>query len=92
MTIRFIFTLFLTLTGVNAANSQDSLPDGEGRDIVEDVCTTCHDLINITKSRRSHEQWQFVVSMMIAQGAPLEEYEIETVVDYLSKNFGNDSK
>jgi len=28
---------------------------------------------------------------MIAQGAPLEDYEIDTVVSYLSKNFGKDN-
>ena len=72
--------------------AQSTLPEGEGRDIVEDVCSTCHGLINITDSKRTHEQWQYVVSTMIAQGAPLEDYEIKTVVDYLSRNFGKDSK
>jgi hypothetical protein len=71
--------------------AQDALPDGEGRDIVEDVCNQCHSLLNITDSKRTTAQWQYVVSQMIAQGAPLEEYEIDTVVSYLSKNFGKDT-
>jgi hypothetical protein len=71
--------------------AQDTLPDGEGRDIVEDVCSQCHSLLNITDSKRTPAQWQHVVSQMINQGAPLEEYEIDTVVSYLSKNFGKDN-
>jgi hypothetical protein len=71
--------------------AQDALPDGEGRDIVEDVCSQCHSLLNITDSKRTAAQWQYVVSQMIAQGAPLEDYEIDTVVSYLSKNFGKDN-
>ena len=71
--------------------AQDALPDGEGRDIVEDVCSQCHSLLNITDSKRTPAQWQYVVSQMITQGALLEEYEIKTVVSYLSKNFGKDN-
>lgn len=70
--------------------SQSVLPEGEGSDIVEDVCAMCHDLTNITDSNRSPEQWRFVVNQMMMQGAPLQDYEVGTVVDYLSKNFGKE--
>jgi hypothetical protein len=70
------------------ASTQESLPQGEGKDIVEYVCTQCHELAYITDSRKTPEQWQFVILMMIDQGAPLEEYEVETVIQYLAENFG----
>ena len=92
MSFRIFVSFCLILCFDLATSAQSVLPEGEGRDIVEDVCTECHSLINITDSKRTPVQWQYVVSTMIAQGAPLEEYEIETVVEYLSKNFGKESK
>ena len=91
MLFRIVVNLILLFSIFTPVIGQDTLPEGEGRDIVEDVCTECHSLMNITYSKRTPEQWQYVVSEMITQGAPLEEYEIETVVNYLSKNFGKDS-
>ena len=64
------------------------LPDGEGRLIVEDVCSVCHSVDMVTARGRSREEWQAVVDMMIGQGAPLHDDEIEPVVRYLSENFG----
>lgn len=89
---RLAVLLFALLCIDTPVFAQSTLPEGEGRDIVEDVCSTCHGLINITDSRRSKAQWQRVVSQMLILGAPLAEYEVDTVVDYLSKNFGNESK
>ncbi|MGY8813817.1 MAG: c-type cytochrome [Gammaproteobacteria bacterium] len=91
MNFRISVYLILFVCVVSPVIAQDILPDGEGRDIVEDVCSSCHSLLNITDSKRTPAQWQYVVSQMISQGAPLEEYEIETVVSYLSKNFGKDT-
>ena len=88
MTVRLIFAALSLLIGAIAANSQDALPDGEGRDIVEYVCSQCHDLLHVTNAKKTTEQWRYVVTSMLNQGAPLEEYEVDTVVRYLSKHFG----
>jgi hypothetical protein len=81
-------SLILFLFNSQNVFSQSALPEGEGSDIVEDVCTMCHDLTNITDSNRSPEQWRFVVNQMVMQGAPLQDYEVDTVVEYLSNSFG----
>ncbi len=83
-----ILSLLLLYIFTTPVISQTALPEGEGSDIVDDVCTMCHDLTNITDSSRSPEQWRFVVNQMVMQGAPLQDYEIDIVVDYLSNNFG----
>jgi hypothetical protein len=44
----------------------------------------------MTDSNRTSEQWRSVVSQMMTQGAPLQDYEVDTVVDYLAKNFGKE--
>lgn len=70
------------------AYSQDSLPEGEGRNIVEYVCSQCHGLLQVTTASKTAEQWQHLVTQMKNQGAPIEEYEINTIVRYLSEHFG----
>ena len=89
MIVRFTVLLVTLCAGISVY-AQSTLPDGEGRDIVEDVCNSCHGLNNITDSGRSKAQWQRVVSQMLILGAPLAEYEVDIVVDYLAKNFEND--
>lgn len=66
------------------------LPEGEGRDIVEYACSQCHDLLQVTSVRKTPQQWRYLVRQMIAQGAPLEDYEVETVISYLNEHFGKD--
>ena len=65
-----------------------SLPEGEGKQIVANICNQCHELRFVTDTRRTREQWQYIVTMMISLGAPVPEDKVETVMNYLSKNFG----
>jgi competence ComEA-like helix-hairpin-helix protein len=68
---------------------QDSLPEGEGKDIVETVCTQCHGLDYVTSTKKTAAGWKSTVDNMVeAEGAPLTEDEIDVVVQYLSRNFG----
>jgi hypothetical protein len=82
---RFIIAIAMFVS-INA--SAQSLPEGEGKDIVENTCNQCHELGIVTATPRTAAQWQYVVTMMLSLGAPLEEGQVETVVGYLSKNFG----
>ncbi len=80
--------MLLFLLGPAAALSEDSLPEGEGRDVIEYVCSQCHDLLQVTQAKKTAEQWRYLVTQMLNQGAPIEEYEVETVVRYLAEHFG----
>ena len=66
------------------------MPADEGSDIVEYACSQCHDLILVTEARKTERQWEYLVNQMINQGAPIEDYEVETVVRYLAKHFGEE--
>jgi len=81
------FLLAITLLCGGAASAQ-SLPEGEGRDIVAETCNQCHELNIVTGTRRTEAQWQYTVTMMLSLGAPLPEDQVGTVVSYLAKNFG----
>ena len=80
-----ILTIFAAL--LFAANGQ-SLPPGKGKAIVQQECKGCHALKVVTSKRASKEQWTTVVNQMITRGAEVPDEDIESVVEYLSKNFG----
>jgi len=65
-----------------------TMPEGDGKKIVEDVCASCHSLDPITKQQLDKEGWKDLVVKMQGYGAPLDEKQVATVTDYLSKNFG----
>ena len=64
------------------------LPDGKGRDAVENACTVCHTADRIMRQTLTADQWRSEVRTMVENGASLNPDEWEPVVAYLSKNFG----
>lgn len=64
--------------------------EGEGKEIFSERCHACHELNTVTVLRNSNEQWQEIVSRMISYGAQVSEPEKETIVSYLTKNYGPD--
>src|SRR6059036_2290839 len=65
-----------------------TLPEGDGKKIVEDVCAACHSIEPITKQNLDKEGWKDLVSKMQGYGATLDDRQVATVTDYLTKNFG----
>ncbi len=64
------------------------LPDGKGREQVENACTVCHTADRITKQSLTVDQWRSELRTMIENGASLNPDEWEPVVAYLVRNFG----
>jgi mono/diheme cytochrome c family protein len=92
-----LFTAIVTisLTAGFAQKSDDEgtkLPEGKGRDLVASVCAQCHGLELTTSGERTLDEWKSVVNDMVSNGAALQEDEVETVSQYLGKNFSPDSK
>jgi competence protein ComEA len=81
----------LTLFFFAVSTASPVLPPGAGKPIVERMCSSCHALKVVTSKRASPEQWAQLVDQMVSRGAEGTDDEIETVVEYLSKNFGLDS-
>lgn len=84
--------LFTTLVYLTFAANAPSLPPGKGKAIVQRDCAGCHALKVITSKRASREQWSTLVDQMVSRGADVPDEEIETVVDYLARNFGTARK
>jgi virginiamycin B lyase len=64
------------------------LPDGDAKETVENACTACHSLTNITNSQgHSPEEWRTTVAMMLNVGAAVPAEQVPIVTNYLIKNF-----
>jgi virginiamycin B lyase len=83
------FLMALPMWSQNAMQGHASiqLPEGEGKEIVQTACAACHSLGNITNSGHSPEVWKTTVAMMLNAGANVPADKVETVTNYLIKNF-----
>src|SRR5215475_3970761 len=82
-----------------AADKSISLPDdhpygqlkaGTGVETARNHCLTCHSTDYIVMQPRGDaKQWQGVVTKMIkVYGAPLNDRDAKTIVEYLAKQYG----
>jgi len=70
------------------AAGANPLPAGPGRDIVAAACSQCHGLNAFTWLRQGDQAWRHQVYDMILRGSQISPGEIDTVVTYLTTNFG----
>ncbi|MBZ5659520.1 MAG: cytochrome c [Acidobacteriia bacterium] len=63
------------------------LPDGDGKAMATEFCQDCHRLTNLTKSHKSKDDWSETVQTMMDRGARLPQESVDTLVQYLAKNF-----
>ena len=69
------------------ARAKVQLPDGEGKEVVQVACAACHSLSNITNTGHTPEDWKTTLSMMLNVGANVPPDKVDTVYNYLIKNF-----
>src|SRR5262249_49500791 len=78
-----------------AAQNETSVevPAGEGKQILESACTTCHGLAPIAKDEGlAKDGWRKIVQDMVALGADVQADQANTLADYLVTNFGEGRK
>jgi mono/diheme cytochrome c family protein len=78
-------------SGPLRAQPAPTLPAGEGRDLVANVCTGCHGLGTIVQIRDGAAGWRQFVNYMVMKGAQVSAQDSDTIVRYLTANFGPDS-
>lgn len=87
----FFVLAMLASSAVIAAETPVLLKDGPGRAIVENNCGGCHslDYIRINAPFMNRQTWTAEVNKMInAFGAPIPKMDADTIVEYLSANYG----
>ena len=70
-----------------ALGSAQDLPQGKGKELVEQVCVECHGLEVIAGQHATSKGWTGIVDDMIQRGATATPEEVRTIVEYLAKNF-----
>jgi mono/diheme cytochrome c family protein len=76
---------------LSLAQAQD-LPAGKGKDLLEKICADCHGLDIIASQRATKDGWAAIVDSMVGRGASGTKEELDTIVEYLAKNFAPDEK
>jgi len=59
----------------------------EGKSLVEERCTKCHDLGRVERAKKTEEEWKATVERMVGNGAELNEAEQELVIQYLTETY-----
>ena len=66
--------------------STKSTTDGtlDGEKLVQERCTSCHNLDPIDSANKDRDGWEETVDQMISRGAQVNDAEREAVIEYLS--------
>jgi cytochrome c5 len=62
-------------------------PD-HAKELVEGICTLCHELARVKAQEFTKEEWENTIKGMISEGAPVTDEEFSQIVNYLTKNYG----
>lgn len=78
----------LIFSSIGATQPAESkLPAGEGKEVAERVCGSCHGTDVVASERHSKAEWQKISDDMVARGADATDVEVKTIVEYLAKYF-----
>src|SRR5580692_12236943 len=78
----------LLISSLAPAMYAQDLPEGKGKDVIENVCGACHGVDLIAGRRATKEGWGYIVDDMVSRGASATNEQIKTFNEYLAKNLG----
>jgi competence protein ComEA len=87
-TLALAFCLTMPAGIANGQDKQSTLPEGPGKENLERVCSSCHDVESVTGTRRTKAVWQETIEDMVARGADGSEEDMAAILSYLTTNFG----
>jgi len=59
----------------------------DGKFLLEERCTGCHDLGLVERARKTEEEWKATVERMVEKGTQLSQAEQELVIQYLTETY-----
>jgi hypothetical protein len=74
--------------GKTAVAANGGLPEGPGKELVENTCGSCHAVEDAISTRRSERDWKDIIQLMADRGMTASDAEKQSILSYLSKNFG----
>ena len=85
--MRWLIVALFTTAAAMAAQQNPTLPEGEGKAIVQNACVNCHGLDLVTGKTATKDEWSSTVDRMKTYGSNLDDKQTTTVIDYLAKAF-----
>jgi competence ComEA-like helix-hairpin-helix protein len=73
---------------VAADDDERDLPEGNGKETFVQMCSNCHALKRVVKTRYPKKFWESVVDDMVSRGAEGTEEDASVVISYLTRNYG----
>jgi mono/diheme cytochrome c family protein len=89
--LAFLLAVYAVAAPAAAEEQPVTLKEAPGKAVVEGNCGSCHslDYIRTNAPFPDAKMWDAEVTKMIkAYGAPVEPPDIQTIVEYLAKNYG----
>jgi len=80
--------MLLPVVAISAVMTVAGWSKDRGRELVEDVCTYCHNLDRLRGKQLCREEWRGLTKGMLSEGAPVTNEELSMILDYLAKNYG----
>jgi len=75
----------VTLVAIMPGRAQyPTLPEGPNRDLVEQVCGSCHDIEMVAINGRSEERWRLTIDEMTGYGLRLSPSDQAFILRYLA--------
>jgi mono/diheme cytochrome c family protein len=85
--MRWLIVALFTTAAAFAAGQTPTLPDGEGKALVQGACVNCHGLDLVTGKTATKDEWSSLVDRMKSYGTNIDDKQTATVIDYLAKAF-----
>ena len=73
---------------ISAEFDAAGLPNGPGRDLIQQLCAGCHSPTVVTRLRQSEEAWRQTVNDMGNRGMTGTAEQREAIVKYLASGLG----
>ena len=87
-TAGFILSVAIAAAVLFSAATSSAQKPSEGQQLVEKRCQGCHTMRRVETAAKDAKGWQETIRVMIQDGAEVEESEIPTMVQYLTREHG----
>ena len=87
MRLRWAARIFAGASLVSSGAAGQSLPEGPGRELVEQICSACHAPTAVIGKQWTRSQWADKVLEMLQEEPDVTQPERDRIVDYLARNF-----
>ena len=88
LAVSMLTLVLVTACGGGAGEPAEEPVSVGGETLLEERCTQCHGLEQVTSLEQTRAEWEQTVTEMVNRGAELNEDEQSVLVDYLAENYG----